>query len=171
MKPSLQPTNRGPRTNMQPVSLTAGEAVEAFGLKRILVPTDFSDASLKAFAYAEQIARENGATLYLVYVHERAGFMGGADTLVMEIPDQRLLEQENKHLLSLAADRIDEVVPVKAEVRLGRAFEQITQYAREMSADLIVISTHGYTGLKHVFLGSTAERVVRSAPCPVLVVR
>jgi universal stress protein A len=55
--------------------------------------------------------------------------------------------------------------------RIGRAFDEITAAAREQKADLIVISTHGYSGVKHVVLGSVAERVVRHAPCPVLVVR
>jgi len=56
-------------------------------------------------------------------------------------------------------------------VRTGKAFNEINQVASELKADLIVISTHGYTGLKHTLLGSTAERVVRHAPCAVLVVR
>jgi nucleotide-binding universal stress UspA family protein len=56
-------------------------------------------------------------------------------------------------------------------VRLGHPYQEITDAARELKVDLIVISTHGYTGLKHVLLGSTAERIVRHAPCPVLTVR
>jgi len=61
--------------------------------------------------------------------------------------------------------------PATAHARFGRAFDQICKLASEIQADLIVLSTHGYTGLKHVLLGSAAERVVRHAPCPVLVVR
>jgi nucleotide-binding universal stress UspA family protein len=60
---------------------------------------------------------------------------------------------------------------VKVAVRTGTAFLEIAEAAKSLEADLIIIATHGYTGLKHLLLGSTAERVVRSAPCPVLVVR
>lgn len=62
-------------------------------------------------------------------------------------------------------------VPVRTATRTGRAYDEIAAAARDENADLIVISTHGYTGLKHVLLGSTTERVVRHAPCPVLVIR
>jgi nucleotide-binding universal stress UspA family protein len=57
------------------------------------------------------------------------------------------------------------------QVRHGRAFQEIAEAARSLPADLIIIATHGYTGIKHALLGSTTERVVRHAPCPVLVVR
>jgi Universal stress protein family len=62
-------------------------------------------------------------------------------------------------------------VPVNLQVRIGRPFHEIVTLAEALHIDLIIVATHGHTGLKHVFLGSTAERVIRHAPCPVLVVR
>ena len=67
--------------------------------------------------------------------------------------------------------RLDQQLLKEVLVRVGTAFEVITNVARDCKADVIVITTHGHTGLKHVFMGSTAERVVRHAPCPVFVVR
>jgi nucleotide-binding universal stress UspA family protein len=76
-----------------------------------------------------------------------------------------------RRLLSLANEEIEELVPVKADVRSGKTSREIADYAREISADLIVIATHGRTGLDRMLLGSTTELLVRYAPCPVLVVR
>jgi nucleotide-binding universal stress UspA family protein len=74
-------------------------------------------------------------------------------------------------LEALAREEFPERGPGIVTVRQGRAFDQISSFAREIGADLIVVTTHGYTGLKHVLLGSTAELVVRHAPCPVLILR
>ncbi|HMJ66829.1 MAG TPA: universal stress protein, partial [Candidatus Binatia bacterium] len=71
----------------------------------------------------------------------------------------------------LAHDEVEEQTPVQAEVRIGKPHHEIVSLAKVLGADLIVIATHGYSGLKHAVLGSTAERVVRHATCPVLVVR
>ena len=81
------------------------------------------------------------------------------------------IEPLEKELKALAKKTIEPQFLKEVIVRVGTAFEVITNLARDCEADLIVITTHGHTGLKHVFLGSTAERVVRHAPCPVLVVR
>jgi nucleotide-binding universal stress UspA family protein len=74
-------------------------------------------------------------------------------------------------LQCLAQDEVEELIPVQAEVRTGKPYNEIVLAAKKLGADLIVIATHGYSGLKRALLGSTAERVVRYAPCPVLVVR
>ena len=76
-----------------------------------------------------------------------------------------------KELDTLAKKTIEPEILKEVLVDVGTAFEVITNVAHDCQADLIVITTHGYTGIKHVFMGSTAERVVRHAPCPVLVVR
>ena len=76
-----------------------------------------------------------------------------------------------KELNALAKNTIEPQLLKEVIVRVGAAFEVITNVARDCESDLIVITTHGHTGLKHVFMGSTAERVVRHAPCPVFVVR
>lgn len=83
----------------------------------------------------------------------------------------------NKTLLKSAEERLNHYraglkgIEVSVEIRMGRPFSEITEVAAEMNVDVIILATHGYTGLKHVLLGSTAERVVRHAPCPVLTVR
>jgi nucleotide-binding universal stress UspA family protein len=139
-------------------------------MKRILVPIDFSEEATKALKYAVPLAEEFGATIQLLYVFERPMF-NDPQNVTPFVSEQTLLERARKKLLELAADEIDEIVPVSLEVRAGRPWEEITAAARSGASDLIIVGTHGYTGLKHVLMGSTAERVVRHAPCPVLAVR
>ena len=140
-------------------------------LKRILVPIDFSDASLKALRYAVPFAEQFGATLSLVHVVEPIPFAGDLPSAAVMPSNEELAEDARKRLFSLANEEIEELVPVNAQVRTGKAFAEILKAAKLLETDLIIIATHGYTGLKHLLLGSTAEKIVRSAPCPVLVVR
>jgi nucleotide-binding universal stress UspA family protein len=140
-------------------------------LQTILVPVDFSRESMKALKYAIPFAEQFGAGLVLLNVVEPLAFADlSAFPLAME--NERVMALCRKKLESLARQR---TVPPgmirKTLVRQGQAFQEIADAARTLRVDLIIISTHGYTGLKHVMLGSTAERVVRHAPCPVLVVR
>ncbi|EEF62468.1 universal stress protein [Pedosphaera parvula] len=143
----------------------------SLALNRILVPVDFSGFSSKAVRYAVRFAEQFGATLYLLYVLERSSFITGTDGVVITLPEGQMMNTTKTKLAAFAAEEIKEPVPVHTEVRIGRPYEEVINLAREMQVDLIIIATHGYTGLKHVFLGSTAELVVRHAPCPVLVVR
>ena len=142
-------------------------------LKRILVPTDFSAPSKKAFRYAAKFAEEFGASLTLLHVVEPIVALGDAYGWVETpaITDPALQKEASTRLAGLAQKEIGELIPVKPLVRCGKAYQEIVSVAKEREIDLIIIATHGYTGLKHVFLGSTAERVVRHAPCPVLIVR
>src|SRR5204863_6574325 len=90
--------------------------------------------------------------------------------LVME--NDELMAETKRHLDRVVSDlAIDPTIVGGTLVRYGRSFHEITEAARSLKSDLIIISTHGYTGLKHALLGSTTERVVQHAPCPVLVVR
>jgi nucleotide-binding universal stress UspA family protein len=84
---------------------------------------------------------------------------------------EALQNDATSKLNTLAQAEIEELVPVNVLVRRGKPYHEIATFAKERDIDLIIIATHGYTGLKHLFLGSTAERVVRHAPCPVLAVR
>jgi universal stress protein A len=141
-------------------------------IRSILVPIDFSAPSEKALLYAVAVARQFGAKITVLHVVEplAAPDFANAFPIVMENDD---LMAECKRRLEQIVERM-EIEPVLVErtlVRHGRAFNEIADAARTLKADLVIISTHGYTGLKHVLLGSTAERVVRYAPCPVLVVR
>ena len=147
----------------------------AFELQRIVVPVDFSGPSEVALRCATAFAARLGGKIALVHVIEPGrvvGELSESDTRMTEI--QRLVEEELCSLASRCslADRSGEPALFdEVEVRTGRPFQQIGQAASELGGDLIVISTHGYTGLEYVLLGGTAERVIRHAPCPVLVVR
>ncbi len=144
-----------------------------FKLKNILVPIDFSACSKKALQYAIPFARQFNATLTLVHVVQSnylpgGEFSGGYDFARAE---KELRESGGQQLAKLVLEEVDESVPVKTVVRSGPPVQEIVAAARELESDLILLSTHGRTGLKHVFLGSVAENIVRLAPCPVLVVR
>jgi nucleotide-binding universal stress UspA family protein len=142
------------------------------GVRRILVPVDFSEPSAKALRYAVSFARQFDARITLLHVcpvpYYPAEF-GGFPTIVpVDEPPTKAI----KHRLEENARRfIPEPMRGRTLLRTGAAFDEICRAARDVKADLIIIATHGHTGLKHVLLGSTAERVVRHAHCPVLVVR
>lgn len=142
-----------------------------FKLKHILVPIDFSDCSKKALQYALPLAKEHQAALTLLYVVAPAygaGESGGVDYAQLEAS---MREGGEKELAKLAVDEVRGEVSAATLIRVGSPAREIIETARSLPADLIVISTHGRTGLKHVFLGSVAERIVQRAPCPVFVVR
>ena len=131
----------------------------------VLVPTDFSEESLKALGYATALVSKFGAKLHIVHVSEVDFAIPGAAQ-----PGRypQLSDTEVKKQLEA---RTGEITDAAIHGRTGRAFDQICRFAREINADLIVMSTHGRTGLKRLFLGSNAERVVQHSPSPVLVVR
>ncbi len=142
-----------------------------FKVKRILVPIDFSDCSMKALQYALPLAREHQATLTLLHVLTPpvgASELGAVNYAELEAT---LRESGETQLAKLAADEGRRDVTIETLVRVGSPTLEIIETARSLPADLIVISTHGRTGLKHVFLGSVTEHVVQRAPCPMFVVR
>ena len=150
----------------------AAELLVPFRVKSILVPLDFSPPSKKALDYAVSVARQFKAKLTLLHVVEPVATPDFAATFPLVMEDDRLMALAKKDLEGvMKSARIPRGIVEKVLVRFGRSFHEITEAARTRKADLIIISTHGYTGLKHVLLGSTTERVVRHAPCPVLVVR
>jgi nucleotide-binding universal stress UspA family protein len=140
-------------------------------IERILVPVDFSECSKKALAYALPLAREHGAAVALLYSvppSYAVGEYGGMDYVQLQMD---MSGAGNRELARLAGEVAEKKVAITTHLRIGVAATEIIEAARELPADLIVISTHGRTGLKHVLLGSVAEQVVQRAPCPVLVVR
>lgn len=142
------------------------------GIKSVLVPLDFSASSLKALDYAVAFARQFKAKLTLVHVVEPIATPDFAASFPLGVENDRSMEAAKEKLESvLKSARVPAASVEKLLVRFGRSFHEIADAARTLKVDLIIISTHGYTGLKHVILGSTTERVVRHAPCPVLVVR
>ncbi len=150
---------------------SSSATMSPFRLKRILVPTDFSDCAKKALQYAIPLAKEHEAAITLLYVvptNYASGEYGGIDYASLEA-DMRA--SGDKQLSALAVDEVRGEVSADTLIRTGSAAAEIINVARSLPADLIVVSTHGRTGLKHVFLGSVTEHVIRHAPCPVLVVR
>jgi len=143
-----------------------------FKLQKILVPIDFSNLSKDALPYALFLAGHFGAELLLLHIVEQFpidSLLGRELTHQTTVPLMKQAEAD----LERTAENLSKATGVKAtvSVRGGTPFSEICDAAKTAGADLIVLTTHGYTGLKHVWLGSTAERVVRHAPCPVLVVR
>ncbi|KAA0141444.1 universal stress protein [Gimesia chilikensis] len=142
-------------------------------LKKILVPTDFSEFGQHALLYGCELAKRFGAELHLLNVVQDAvamfpepNMMGTSmNDLVADM--QSLAEKQLEEMPGLPGS---EDLNVVRKVCVGPAFLEIIRYAKEQEIDLIVIGTHGRTGLKHMLLGSVAEKVVRKAPCPVLTV-
>jgi nucleotide-binding universal stress UspA family protein len=141
-------------------------------IRSILVPIDFSASSTKALKYAAAFAERFGAKLTLLHVIEPIGTPDFVTTspLVME-RDKLVRISEDKLRGWPARCDIESNLIEKTLVRTGKAFHEITEAARTLKADLIIIATNGNTGVKHLLLGSTTERVVRYARCPVFVVR
>ena len=144
----------------------------AFRVKKILVPIDFSDCSRKALRYAVPFAKEHDAALTLLYVVPTPSYVIGEYSIAPYAEIQAEMRNHGaRELARLIVDEVKGDVPADSRVQVGSAAHEIVELAKELPADLIVISTHGRTGLKHVFMGSVAEHVIRHASCPVLVVR
>jgi nucleotide-binding universal stress UspA family protein len=138
-------------------------------LSNILVPLDMSEMSLKALRYAVPFARQFDAKLTLVHVVELVAYTPELPYPLPLPPHQT--SEVKKELKKVCAANVPSDVQTRLVVRHDFAPDAIVDEARKTKADLIIVSTHGRTGLKHVFLGSVAEKIVRHAPCPVLVVR
>jgi universal stress protein A len=142
-------------------------------INSILVPIDFSDYSLKALDYAIDFSERFNAKLILVFVIEPMIYP--TDFTFGEIVpsgfEPKLEENAVNELKKLAEDKIGDKINFETTIRTGRPFLEIISAARELDVDLIIIATHGTTGVEHLLFGSTAEKVVKKAPCPVLTLR
>jgi nucleotide-binding universal stress UspA family protein len=147
-----------------------GAGKQSFDLKRIVVTTDFSEESKKAFPYALALARKFEASLLLLYVVP-AHLPAELGHIGIVLDERRLLEEARERLPRFRQAELDPHVHVDTRVLNGGPAHEICQTAEAQAADLIVMTTHGHTGLKHFLIGSVTENVVRHAPCPVLVVR
>jgi nucleotide-binding universal stress UspA family protein len=139
--------------------------------RRLLVPVDFSEESKRALQYATRFAEQFGSVVDLIYVIESTGRLKGSQFIRPGLNVGAAATELRGKLAQLAREEVEELAPVFPHVESGKASEEIVGLARSRGADLIVISTHGRTGMKHVLLGNVAEAVLRTAPCPVLVVR
>jgi nucleotide-binding universal stress UspA family protein len=143
-------------------------------IRRILVPTDFSDCALPAVRYAAELADKFAAELVLLHVVPDAVL--ALPDAVMPTPtplaDLDALTEAGKTGLAhlIAAEKLEPRHP-RTEVRIGSPAQEIIAAAKDLHADLVCIGTHGRGGIARVLLGSVAEHVVRQAPCPVLTVR
>lgn len=142
-------------------------------IKKILVPIDFSDYSKKALQYTVKFAKSFSAELYLVYVIEPMVYPADLSMGQMVIPQSEvnLSEKANNELAELATNAIGESLKYNILIKTGKPFMEVIETASEVDADLIIIATHGHTGVEHLLFGSTSEKVVRKAPCPVLTLR
>ena len=143
-------------------------------ITRILVPTDFSATADTALDYAYELAGRFGASLELMHVLDDPLVVDGmaGEVYISEGPALRtaMLQDAQERLRHRASPR--EGIPrIETEVIFGHGARTIAEHAAERGADLIVMGTHGRTGFAHLMLGSVAERLVRTAPCPVLTVR
>ncbi len=143
-------------------------------VQRILLPTDFSERSKAAEQSACDLADQFGAELHVLHVLHDPLLTMPMTAAALLVPPKSL-----DHEITFAEEEIQKIPPprwaagkkVVRVVRIGATYDTIVQYAKNIAIDLIVIGTHGRTGLSHLLLGSVAERVVQLAPCSVLTVR
>ena len=139
-------------------------------ISNVLVPIDFSEPSLQAVEFALPLVKRLGAELHFVHVFEPDYPVAGMVAMPLILPELQVGRRVRRHLKDVAAKHSLSLRSQNIHAIKGRPFEEICQLAGDLGIDLIVTSTRGHTGLKHLLLGSTAERVVRYSPCPVLVV-
>lgn len=144
-------------------------------IRSILLPTDFSDCGNYALSYAASLARTFGASIICVHVIEpmvpTVGYSGMTEPLpIADISDQ-LEDSAERELPKLAECEECAGLEIEEVIVHGEAAAEIVRVAKERQVDLIVVSSHGRKGLGRILFGSTAEAVVRHAPCPVLVVK
>ncbi len=142
-------------------------------INKILVPIDFSDYSKSALKYAVEFAKHFNAQMYLIYVIEPVIYPADFSMGQVAIPsiDTDIQKRAEEELNNLAKTFIDPSIKVETIIKTGKPFVEINETAKEKDIDIIIIATHGHTGVEHLLFGSTAEKVVRKAPCPVLTLR
>jgi len=150
--------------------LKGWRSVPQVKIKKILGTTDFSELSMEAVEYAVALANEFEASLSLIHVVQPSPSVSGLEGVVLVRSDDEIVRLQKKHLSRTARSLSRKGRKIMPLVRYGKPFREITSEAAKQKTDLVVIGTRGHTGLKRVLLGSTAEWVVRHAPCAVLTV-
>jgi universal stress protein A len=177
-RPGVSASRKATTQSSAPVSVRkparARQQPRLARFERVLVPVDFSETSQQAFESSLLFAQKFGAKITLLHVVEPVVYP--VDYLIvppeMEDATIAITRETKKRLAALQEEtRVATGVEVATLTRTGRPYHEIIEAAKSLKSDLIVLGTHGYTGLKKFYLGSTAERVMRHAPCPVLVVR
>ncbi len=141
-------------------------------IKNILCPVDYSVYSEMALNYAIEFAEKYHAKLYLMHVLDiRVYDINNPDLYDINIVDEETLAKLRERLLRCVTEDTRGKIAVEALIIQGVPFAEIIKASKEYKIDLIVIGTHGRTGISHAIMGSVAEKVVRKAPCPVLTIR
>jgi universal stress protein A len=138
----------------------------------IVLPIDFSELSMAAVPWAKRMAAVTNGSVHCVYTVEPPQVYSALD-MAPAIPlptTDELTESAKQQLAAFAKEQLPGI-ETKTAVLIGKPSEQIIEYAQKVDAALIVMTTHGYSGLEHVVLGSTTEAVLRKATCPVLSIR
>lgn len=141
-------------------------------LKKILCPIDFSACSIHALSYAIDLSIKNKASLYLIYVMET--HVNDARDILKQIDlllDDTQIDNLKIRLISLIPDNIQKSITIETIVVKGIPYVEIIKTSKDKQIDLIVMGTHGRTGLEHILIGSVAQRVIQKAPCPVFSIR
>lgn len=140
--------------------------------KKILCPVDFSEFTDEFLGYALDIAKKYNAELHLLHIIPNLNYFTPYESFFT--PENLVVVEKNMEAeVTKDFDELMKKIPIPAKkiIKNGTAFVEIINYVRNESIDLVVMGTHGRTGLEHILIGSVAERVVRKAPCPVLTVR
>lgn len=144
-------------------------------IKKILYPTDFSEYADHARMYVSEMAKAFDSKVVLMHTIQAPSHYEVAYNYELALNPDEIGEKRqkaaDKKLNEIAQLIREEGVEVETMITLGSAFVDIVSTARKQEVDLVILSTHGWGFIKHVLMGSTAERVVRKAPCPVLTVR
>lgn len=140
--------------------------------KKILYPIDFSEYTEEITGYAISIAKKYNSELHLLHVIPNLSYFTPYESFLT--PENLTaiegnIEKEIEKDFDKAIKKID--IPVKKIIRTGVTFVEIIDYVKEENIDLVVMGTHGRSGIEHILIGSVAEKVVRKSPCPVLTVR
>ena len=142
-------------------------------IRRILFPTDFSEPAEYAWSYALTFAQEFGAEVHLLHVIAPPPRL--TEAYAVNYEPEKVVESLSQGANATLDRQVEAAksrgLVFRREVRVGVDFREIIEYATKYDIDLIVMATHGRTGLAHVLLGSVAEKVVRKAPCPVLTIK
>lgn len=140
-------------------------------IRRILCPVDFSEPSEVAFDYAVELAGKFGADVQLVHVYQLPVY-ALPDGAMMAGPEftTKVTTELTKAIEALAAKKAESGVKVETHLIEGIPYREVTRLSEELEADLVVMGTHGRTGIRHLLLGSVAERVVRSSKVPVITI-
>ena len=143
-----------------------------FNIKNILLPTDFSKLSLSAAQYAVDLAKQYNAKIHLLHVIEKTPPILTIHSL--DLSEEKIIksiEDDARESLNSTAAKLSEGgAEILTVLKKGLDYEEIVNYSQQNGTDVIVIATHGRTGILHTLIGSVAEKVIRYAKCPVLVI-